>query len=338
MTEMPSPETHPRRILLCRTDRLGDVILALPCATLLKAIFPECRISFLARSYTASVAHMQNAVDDVIEYDAGESARSLAGTLLDREFDAAIMLLPEFKIARALRLARIPIRAGISYRWYASLFTYRHKEHRKLNLRHEAEYNLSLTYATFIKQGSWSEVLPPDMLFPLKLEIPDHAAKKVATTITPVAGKKMVALHPGGGGSAHLWPLESYCELAKALKDKPNLALMITGGYNELNACRILSGAAGPGAQNLCGQFNHPQLAALYKQCALVVTNSTGPLHLARAVGAPVLGLFPSDPGMTPKRWGPYGLPDSTLTPPPGKAMQHLAVETVLKRVLEIVG
>jgi ADP-heptose:LPS heptosyltransferase len=107
----------------------------------------------------------------------------------------------------------------------------------------------------------------------------------------------------------------------------------VTGGPGEEDLCRTV--AEESGVLNLCGQFDLPGLAAFYRRCVLAIANSTGPLHLARAVGTPALGLFPAVHAMSPRRWGPYGQPDGFLTAP-AEGMDHLDVETVLSRARKL--
>jgi ADP-heptose:LPS heptosyltransferase len=321
----------PQRVLLCRTDRLGDLVLALPCANLVKTIFPHCQVDLLVSAYTAPVARLFTGADHVLEVeDIGLSRRLRAGN-----YNTAIALFPSFSIARALVAARIPNRAGIAYRWFSPLFTYRHPEHRKQNLKHEAEYNLSLTYAALAQEGRWEEVLSPDRLFPLNLKAPEEAIQRAAGWINATAGEKVVALHPGGSGSARRWGSQSYAELAGRLGQRPDLRLVVTGGVGEKELCHIITHSAGARAVNLCGRLNLPELAALFRRCDLLITNSTGPLHLARALGCKVLGLFPNDSSMTPKRWGPYGLPESVLTAPAGQRMEYLEPLSVMMHALD---
>ena len=329
---------HPKRILLCRTDRLGDVILSLPCATLLKRMFPDSRICYLARAYPVPIIQMHAHVDDVIEYEPRERSSELEQILRDRQFDAAVALYPARPIARLLKDAGIPLRAGIAYRWHSRLFTYRHREHRKHNLRHEAEYNLNLTYAAFSPEGNWENLLPPEELFPLPLELPPKIDARVAKLRDELCQghRKLIVLHPGGGGSAHRWPSQNYEDLAKALGQRENLALVIGGISSERELCRQVHEAAGVKSSNLCGEINLQELAALLHHSDLLITNSTGPLHLARAMGTKVIGFYPSIHAMSPRRWGPYGMLENALTAPAGQGMEAIPVARVLQKAREI--
>ncbi len=300
------------RILLCRTDHLGDVVLALPCALLLKRLYPQCRLSFLSSSYTAPVVRLLSCIDEVIEID---RAARLADEIKSRRF-------------------------GTAYRWYSFLFNARHKEHRKHNLKHELEYNLSLTFSACGTRGRWQDYLPPENIFPLALNIPDESVRRATVLLDELdrGYEKIIAIHPGGSGSAHRWPLESFCELARRLAFNSKIGVIVTGVEKESHLCEAVSRVAGSKAQNLCGKLSLLELAGILKKVNLLVANSTGPLHLGRALGTSVLGLFPSDPAMSPVRWGPYGQPDHALTPPGKKPITALTVETVFSRVQELLG
>ncbi|MFH1861646.1 MAG: glycosyltransferase family 9 protein [bacterium] len=329
-----------KRILVCRTDKLGDVILALPSALLVKRMFPDSRISFLAQPYTAPLVRLFSGVDEVLEFSPNVAACSLTPQIEAGHFDAAIVLYPTYIVARAVQKASIPLRAGIAYRWYSRLFTYRHKEHRKHNLKHELEYNLTLTYRAFLQQGDWKDYLDPAEIIPLEFTYPQSIAERIkATAAEWSAGvDHLIILHPGGGGSAHRWSLEHFIKLAQDLRNGLNCRIILTGIESERNLCDSIKDAVGARAVNLCGQLSLSELACVLRYADLLVTNSTGPLHLCRAVGTEVIGLFPSDHAMSPVRWGPYGKPDGALTPPPGKTMVDLSVEQVLNRLIELLG
>jgi ADP-heptose:LPS heptosyltransferase len=330
------PETGKTpRVLLCRTDRLGDLILALPCVALVKAIFPGCQVDLLVSQYTAPIARLFVGAYEILEVPPKVSDSPLKSLLRLHHYDAAVALFPTFGLARSLAVAGIPLRAGIAYRWYWPLFTYRHHEHRKHNLKHEAEYNLSLTYAALASSGRWEDLLLPASLFPLNFHIPEPALQRATALMNTAAGEKVVALHPGGSGSSPRWKIEYFADLARRLAIESGIRLVITGGVGEEKICQTVAVAGGGRAEDLCCKLTLPELAAVFRRCDLLVANNTGPLHLARALGTPVLGLFPHDAGMSPKRWGPYGLPDSALTAPGLRSLDDLEVLSVLQAALQ---
>jgi len=334
------PASAPARILLCRTDKLGDVVLAIPCALLVKRLYPQCRVSFLAQPYTAPLVKLIKEIDEVIVAEPGMPVRSLAGLLRGQQIDAAIALYPEYRLAKALRMAKIPLRAGIAYRWYSPLFNYRHREHRKKNVKHELEYNLSLTYAALNIGGRWEDKLPSESIFPLDLKFPEELLRNVSERIADMNpdGKRLVAIHPGGGGSANVWRWESYGELGSELAKLEHLTVALTGGSAEINLCNHVQEIIGSHSHNLCGAMTLSELAAFYQKVDLLITNSTGPLHLARAVGSKVIGLFPRDHAMSPVRWGPYLMRDNVLMPPERGAMSDIPVDLVFEKIISILN
>ncbi|TKJ41747.1 hypothetical protein CEE37_04035 [candidate division LCP-89 bacterium B3_LCP] len=330
----------PQKILICRTDRLGDVILALPCATLIKRLFPNCRVSFLVQSYTLPIVRIFPQVDQILGFDRRVSTRQFAEVVRKEEFDAAIVLFPEYKLVKGLKIAGIRHRAGIAYRWYSHLFTHRHREHRKHNLKHEVEYNLSLTYSSFQKHDRWEDVLDPETVFPIQFIIHQQESREITTTLKAAreVQRKVIALHPGGSGSAHRWPGASYRELAASLAHKTDSLIVLTGNEEEIELCHWIALSAEGNVLNLSGQLTLEGLAAVYNNCDLLVTNSTGPLHLARAIGTPVIGLFPSDKAMTPVRWGPYRQQGSVIKAPECVSMNDITVDMVFDKVIERAG
>ncbi len=329
----------PKKVLLCRTDRLGDVILALPCAVLIKRMFPDCRVGFLTREYTAPIVELCSSVDEIIRLDNVFTRRDISIALENTDYDTAVVLFPDAKVAKALFFARIPQRSGTAYRWCSIYFNRRHREHRKYNLKHEAEYNLSLTFAAFNRHGKWTDYISPEELFPLDFRFPESVKTEVEKLLSDLdsSGRTLVAIHPGGSGSAHRWEADKYALLAQYLAEEKRFALIITGSQGEQELCQQVERSVTGTVLNLCGKLSLPELAETYRHCRLLVTNSTGPLHLGRAVGTMVLGLFPRDPGMSPVRWGPYGMPQCVLQPPEGAPLHRLDPDTVFKKVLALI-
>jgi ADP-heptose:LPS heptosyltransferase len=178
--------------------------------------------------------------------------------------------------------------------------------------------------------------LSPDTLFPLKFSLPAASLQKAAALMNAAAGETIIALHPGGSGSSPRWKAESFAELARRMALMPRFRLVITGGSGEEDLCRNVAQSGRDRAENLCGKLTLPELAAVYHRCNLLIANNTGPLHLARAMGTSVLGLYPHDPGMSPKRWGPYGLPDCALTAPGLRSLEYLEVLSVMYTALQL--
>jgi ADP-heptose:LPS heptosyltransferase len=290
-----------RRFLIVRTDRIGDVILTLPMARVLKRRFPDAHVAMLIQSYTAGLVGADPDIDQVIPLDTpSPSLPGLVAELKRSRFDVVFHTHPMPRLALATALARIPVRVGTGYRFYSMLFNRRVYEHRKDAARHELEYNLNLLGAVGI-DGPWGDVRP-------RLEV-DAVQDAKARAALAAAGlppdAKFVILHPGSGGSARDWSPERFGALATLLAGS-GLHVVVTGGSGEgALVARVLSHCP-PAVKPLVGALDILGYAALAKLASLFIANSTGPIHVAAAVGTPVIGLYPQMRPLSAARWGPY--------------------------------
>ncbi len=287
-----------QRVLLSRTDRLGDVILSTPVASAIKKAYPAAEVYFLARNYTAEILEMHPAVDGIIRIDDASASGSLSKQLRQYSFDAAIALYPRPALAWAFVRAGIPLRVGTGYRWYSLLYHRRIYQHRKHAARHEAEFNLQLLAPLGIKDA--------------KVEFHVRFDSEVEAAITNKLAangleKKFVVMHPGSGGSARDWPPEHFAALAKYVVSEKKHQVVLTGHQSEHALTQQIQRLAGEKLIDLAGRLTLKELAGVLHRAVLFVGNSSGPLHLARMVGTPVVAFYPPITACRPERWGPYG-------------------------------
>ncbi len=322
---------------MIRTDRIGDVVLSTPVATALKQAFPQIEVIFLAREYTKPLLQCHRDIDDVWTEENLESSGNPIEFLKKNRVFAGIALHPDLKWAWRLWRARVPLRVGTAYRAFSLFYNVRVFEHRKHSSLHEAEHNLRLLEPFGIKE--------PQVAF--HFELPDLVLKKaeellISSGINPRA--PFVVLHPGSGGSAVDWPVTSFGKLARRLLDE-RIPVVVTGSKEEKSLAAEILRNAGSAVQ-LAGTLNLLELAAVLKLARVVVANSTGPLHIAVALGTEVVGLYCPVPPCHPARWGPYGRPDSVLVPQnvhcrscgdkactKNRCMEQISVESVLEKV-----
>lgn len=290
-----------KKILLVRTDRLGDVILSTPVATALKKKWPEAHVAFLARHYTAEILRCHPHVDEIIELDGAEIAGNfsqLSAVLQQKNFDAAIALHPRPQLAWAIWRSGIRERLGTGYRWYSFLFNRRVFEHRKNAAHHEAEYNLRLLQP-------WGMA---DAKVEFHFTLAAQAREKINGKLTALGvSSRPIILHAGSGGSARDWPPEYFAQLADLLQRQSGLSVVFTGAANEDVLINEILQQCSTKPLSLCGRLSLTELAVLCQRAAVFVSNSTGPLHLAVMVGAPVVAFYPPILACRPERWGPYG-------------------------------
>jgi heptosyltransferase-3 len=300
-----------RRFLIVRTDRIGDVILTLPMARVLKQCHPGAHVAMLIHSYTAELAAAEPAVDQVISVDNHSPSFSTTIASLRRaKIDVVFHTHPRARYALMTALAGIPVRVGTGYRWYSFLFNRRVYEHRKDAARHELEYNLNLLRAVGCN-APWDDVNP-------RLTVGEEHFVRASAALARAgipADRKLAILHPGSGASARDWSPEHFAALASRLAAHDDVAVLVTGGKGEEELVGQVVGKCPPSVKSMVGSLGILDYAALAKLASVFVANSTGPLHIAAAVGTPVVGLYPQIRPLSATRWGPYTQRKVVFTP-----------------------
>jgi heptosyltransferase III len=289
----------PDHIILSRTDSIGDVMLTLPMAGLLKQRFPGIRITFIGRSYTKPVLLRCAHVDAIItleELQAGDAPTMLRAL----KADALIHVFPHKALARWARAAGIPVRIGTSHRWWHWITcTHRVPFSRKHSPLHEAQLNLKLAAPM--------------------MHVPDIGLMELSAlsgfTALPIAerlsrwkrpGTPTVILHPGSKGSAVEWGMENFAALIKILNDG-SFTVIITGTQAEADQYRRALPLDGPNTIDAGGVVDLTELIGLIGSSDALVAASTGPLHIAAACDIRAIGLFSPRRPIHPGRWAPIG-------------------------------
>ncbi len=301
-----SPETRPT-FLVSRTDAIGDVVLTLPVAGRLKQQFPVCRVVLIGRTYTASVAAACPWVDDFLNLDELLQLPESAQLATLRAYNAAaiVHVFPNRALARLAQKARIPVRIGTRNRWLHWL-TCNHlvalsRRHSPL---HEAQLNLQL----LAPLGPVQNLPLTEIAALVRLKAVEPLAPPLQALVAARRpGQLNVILHPRSRGSAREWGLDNFGHLARLLHQAGH-RVFVTGTAaegEELTAW--LYQHAGFLAAELTGQLSLPQFLAFIAAADGLVAGSTGPLHLAAALGRHALGLYPPIRPMHPGRWCPLG-------------------------------
>jgi len=315
------------RVIVSRTDRIGDVVLTLPLCALLHSRL-GAQVIVLARSYTRPLLEASPHVDEILDWDDVESAdesrqRDFLGAA---RADAIIHVFPRASIARAAKEAAIPLRIGTSHRWFHWL-TCNALEHfsRKRSSLHEAQLDIRLARRLVGDDiPSRAELSPLTAISP-RVEIPSGVASRLRDD------RFTLVLHPGSSGSAREWPLARWKALAESV-DPTRVQQLITGSAGEGAALRDWIAGLPPHVVDLTAQLDLAQLIALLARVDGLVAASTGPLHLAAASGIHALGLFPSTPPIHPGRWAPLG-PRAEVIAAPGTDLGAITAEQVWRRI-----
>jgi ADP-heptose:LPS heptosyltransferase len=300
------------RYCIFRTDAIGDLILTLPMAFAVKAYNPSATVVFCVQEYTEGIVRLCPAIDDTVavpQRDLQGGINQLAGRLRKLEITTAIFAYPRPMLALAARFAGIPERVGTAYRFYSFLFTKRHSEHRRESVRHESAYNLNLL--TPLGITDYTPRIP-------LLAIPESIDLKAGALLseTGIGDDRFIILHPGSGGSARDWDARSFGELgAEIARNYPSHRILVTGSAQERPIVEDVVKRVGPRAAALPAPVSLDVFAGIIKHADTLVANSTGPLHIAAALGVRVVGLYADDQTFNPRRWGPLGDGHAILTP-----------------------
>jgi ADP-heptose:LPS heptosyltransferase len=299
---------HLERVLLVRPDKIGDLVLSLPAAAVLKERFPGVRIDVLASSYNARLLPYTRHVDQARLFtDARGEPRpvtDVARELAAERYDAAVFLKPDWGSAAAAFRARIPRRVGTWRRACSILFNQHVNNRRKHAGLHEIDLNLMLLrpFGVDAVRDGRVPVLETD------------ASVGRQTRAALGVPREYVVVHAGSGGSVPNWPRDSYSALVNRL-----------GATRAVVLTAALPLPATAGAITDCsGNTTFDDLVHLLAGASAVVAGSTGPLHVAAALGTPVVGLLPNHRYLGPQRWGPRGPRVSVLTPASGEGHRCL--------------
>ncbi len=290
-----------KRILITRTDRIGDVVLTLPLAGIIRKYMPDTEVFFMLRKYTEPLAYGNTDIKGVLNYE-NYSNKTLSGKikfLKSFNFDAVLVISPTLTIAAEMFLAGIKTRIGTGYRWYSFLFSRRVFEHRKNAKFHEFEYNCRMLRLIGITHEYSSDDFKG--LISVKPNSDNIIIQKLIDKgIKPE--ERFVIIHPGSGGSSVDLPVEKFTELSRLLSGK--FKVVITGSPSEYELCQKL--IVNENVINFAGELDLPELIALINHAYAFISNSTGPIHIAAASAVKVAGFYPKITDCSAERWGPY--------------------------------
>jgi heptosyltransferase-2 len=294
------------KILVVRTDRIGDVVLALPLAEVLHNHFPYAKIHFMLSETSSPLAENNPYIEKIVEYN-NERITEYIRKLKEERYDIGILVHPTFPLSLILTLARIPQRIGTGYRWYSFLLNRRVYEHRQPSEKHEISYNLRLLRSLGIDE----EIKLPT-LYVKKEEKENVRGFLKRLNINP---ENFIVVHPGSRGSTLPWPEQNYRELVFLLEENTDHGIVLTGTKEEFSDNeRIKSGNRGR-VKNLAGMTNLRQLTVIISMAKMIISISTGPMHIASATKTPVVAFFSPSRVTRKTRWAP--LTKSLILEPP---------------------
>jgi len=310
----------PQRLLVRGVNWLGDAVMTTPALIRLREKFRGARIALLVPEKLRELWMLHPAVDEVIGFAAGEGLLSVSRKLRPGKFELALVLPNSPRSALEVWLAGIPQRVGYARPWRNWLFTQTvgcrsgHVQMRKRtageirqlisqpaarretrtsipNSAHQLHEYLHLVQAL----GASAEPMAPCLVITAAEE--EETARKFGLIDALKDAKPILGLNPGAEyGPAKRWPVEKFVAASQAIQQQTNCVWVILGGKGEQPlAEEIYSALRTPhSALNLAGKTSLRELMSLLKLCRVLLTNDTGPMHVAAALGTPVVVPFGS--------------------------------------------
>ena len=305
----PDSSSDKWHILCARPDNLGDVLMTTPAFRALKESFPNCRLTLLTSPAGAAVARLIPDIDEVITFDVPwvksnqtpdpSSLLDLAAQLRIRRFDAAIVFTVQSQnplpMAMLCYLAQIPRVLGYCRENPYQLLTNWVPDPEVLvATRHEVTRQLDLvrTIGATTTDERLALTLPP-------------GARETARRTLLAAGVDLdqpwLLLHPGASEAKRRYPADQFTEVARRLIRDHHYQVVLTGSRSEWADAELIRAGTGPGTVNLAGQLELPPFCALVAESPVLLANNTGPVHIAAAVGTPVVVAYAkTNPQHTP--------------------------------------
>lgn len=289
------------RILVRGTNWLGDAVMTTPALERLRSSFPDARITLLATSLTAGLFQDSPVVDDIIEYRRREDGVTAffdtAKQIRAGGFNLAVLFQNAFEAALLARLGGVGLRIGFAEQGRGLLLThqlYRGAQHKG---RHQVHDYLDIVAEC--ERVCLGDNFKPVIEQPLPSLVANAAQQRAAVELLRNFGLEpdshpLVALNAGATNSrAKCWPSDRFAVVADRLTEELNAQVIVIGGAGERNyANLVVEQMKTASAINLAGKTSMAELIGLLARCNLLISNDTGPAHVAAALGTPTLTIF----------------------------------------------
>lgn len=328
-----------QRLLLVRNDHLGDLVLSLPAFAAARQLLPRANITALIGGSAAPLLSGNPHVDEVLLDEPDWSSSELARRLRQHRFDAALVMAPYTRNCLAVWRAGIPLRVTWAFKPAGFVLGNRRIfAHRSRPPMHESEF--AMRFVRRLGRIDGSSASPP------RIEIDPQARVRAITRIENELGCQgpLFGVHPGNFKNAYNWPPSRYAGLVSRLAEHGRV--IVTGGPSEaplLAEVRNLARTPTDARVAYVHDLSLSELIAVIAQMQVLTVSSTGPMHLAGALGTPVVALFSRHPCQSPAKWRPFGDANIILQPdlapgedpriPPARGtahMERISVEQVL--------
>jgi heptosyltransferase-2 len=295
-------------ILIVRTDRIGDVVLTTPAIKALHQACPGARISILVTPTTYDLVYGNPYLDEILVDDRKGRHKDPSGFLRLsqdirlKKFDLAIIFHTKRRYNLACYTAGIPYRLGYKNNKFGFLLSHPLKDPRSQGTKHEAQYCLDILKAIDIQAHD------------LDVFVPSQKEAEVWTEQwmkeNNLRSDEFIVIHPGASDAAKCWPSASFAQLMDRLAERYTSKIVLIGSSQTnpmaediLRQVRLASRFL-----NLTGKTSLGQTISILRHARLLISNDSGPVHVASGVGTCVISLFlRNQPGINAQRWQPLG-------------------------------
>ncbi len=335
-----------KNVLIVSTSWLGDAVITIPTIHGIRNLYPDARISILAKHTIADIFRTVDILDEVIyfkkekNYKKAKGLLKIASVLRKKEFDLAFIFPRSLGSALMCFFARIPERIGFASNGRGVFLTESVQRDPEILSKHQIHYYKKL----LLSRGT------PDFPELPGIKAPNKELKWAQKFI--LANKNpdkpfLVGINPGSTyGEAKQWLPERFEELAKRLYKHNGCDIIIFGDFNSRELAEKINKGLENRAMDVTGKTDILQLTGLIKECDLLVTNDTGPMHVACALSTPVVAIYGSTNQATTSPLGPFAVmikKDMPCSPcmkrvcPEGhhQCMKNISVDEVEKAVLK---
>jgi len=295
------------KVLIARIDRLGDVVLSTPIPREIKKAFPDSFVSVLVRKYTKDIYLNNPHVDEIILFDGADekipkSFWQLVKEIKKFKFTHAFMLLPNERLNWILFFAGIPNRIGVGHKLYQFLSFSKYVDRKKyIPLRHEADYCLDMVR----KIGIDPKSMEPEIFLS---EAEKVKCDKIKKELAP-NGELLVGINTTSGKSSPNLTIEEYRELIVRLSEEENIRVVVTDN-NPPAEIKNISNVFYPNID-----LSLRESIINFSVLDMLVSASTGPMHICAALKVPTISMFCPLPACSPKLWGPLGNKSEIILP-----------------------
>ena len=323
-------ETPPTKIVVRGVNWLGDAVMSTPALLRLRERFPKSVITIVTTEKLAPLYEHHPAVSSILVIQPGDGLLAVAGKIRSLRADLALVLPNSPRTSLECWLAGVPKRVGYKRSWRSWFLTDAVAERQ--GERSMRKRSLREIQRLLANPAVGSPPLPADShhihqylhlvgsvgasVQPLAPSIKVTPAEKRSCEVNwrltqdgDAVARRWIGINAGAEyGPAKRWPVERFAETVRRIGSMPSIGIMIFGGPGDVETASMIENAMRPSGaggrviefRNTAGKTNLRELAGLLASCAVVLTNDTGPMHLAAAVGTPVVAMFGStSPALT---------------------------------------